>query len=75
MQWSASDEETDFENLSFRIYFSEVGQDLELIYEGTGISSYEVNSLNLGTTYQWSIWVTDEDGATNVGDVYAFTVN
>lgn len=75
LQWSASDEETDFENLSFRIYFSEVGQDLELIYEGTGISSYEVNSLNLGTTYQWSIWVTDEDGATNVGDVYAFTVN
>lgn len=74
LQWQASDNETSFDQLNFRVYFSEVGEELELVYEDTGISGYEVSGLDFGTTYQWSIWVTDGDGATNVGDVYTFTV-
>lgn len=74
LQWSANDEETEDENLSYRVYFSEEGQSLQLVYEDTDLSSYEVSGLDFGVTYQWSIWVTDEDGSTNVGDVYTFTV-
>lgn len=75
LQWTASDNETNLNNLSFKIYFSEVGQNLELIDEDTDLDIYLINNLNSNTTYQWSIWVTDEDGATNVGEVYTFSVN
>jgi hypothetical protein len=75
LQWQASDAETSNSNLSYKIYFSEVGQDLELKTETTNILSYQINGLEIGKTYQWSIWVTDADGATNVGEVYTFTVN
>lgn len=75
LQWQANDNETSSTNLSYKVYFSEVGQDLELVYEDTDISNYEVSGLDFGTTYQWSVWVTDEDGATNVGEVYRFTVD
>jgi len=75
LQWQASDAETSNSNLSYKVYFSEVGQDLELKTETTNILSYQINGLEVGKTYQWSIWVTDIDGATNVGEVYNFTVN
>lgn len=75
LQWQGSDNETTASDLSYKVYFSEVGQDLVLVEETTNISSYEVTGLNTGTTYQWSIWVTDTDGATNVGEVFTFTVN
>ena len=74
LQWQASDNETSDSNLSYKVYFSEVGQDLVLIEDNAGISSHEVSGLNSGTTYQWSIWVTDEDEATNVGDVWRFSI-
>jgi hypothetical protein len=74
LQWQSSDLETADENLHYRIYFSEVGQELELIEEDTGITCLEVSGLDFGKSYQWAIYVTDEDGATNVGLVYTFTV-
>lgn len=73
--WTASDNETSNSNLSYKVYFSEVGQNLQLINEDDGLDIYLINNLNPNTTYQWSIWVTDEQGATNVGEVYTFTVN
>lgn len=74
LQWQASDNETSNTNLNYKVYFSEVGQNLILIEENTDISSYEVSGLDFGISYQWSIWVTDEDGATNVGEVQRFSV-
>jgi hypothetical protein len=75
LQWQAFDTETNNDNLIYKVYFSELGQELQLVDEGNVINTYTANDLNLNTTYQWSVWVTDEDGATNVGEVYTFTVN
>ncbi|MCL7752444.1 hypothetical protein [Polaribacter sp. Z022] len=75
LKWEAEDNETSNSDLSYKVYFSEAGQDLELKTETTNILSYQINGLEVGKTYQWSIWVTDGDGATNVGDVFTFTIN
>ncbi len=75
LEWQANDNETNTSSLNYKVYFSEVGQDLVLIHENTGVLSYDITGLNSGKTYQWSIWVTDENGATNVGEVYTFSVN
>lgn len=75
LQWQASDNETSSTNLNYKVYFSEAGQDLVLIFQNLNINNYQVNNLTSGTTYQWSIWVTDQDGATNVGEIRTFRVD
>jgi hypothetical protein len=75
LQWQTSDIETSNNNLTYKVYFSELGQELQLVDEGYAINTYTANGLNFNTIYQWSVWVTDEDGATNVGEIYTFNVN
>ena len=74
LQWTASDNETNENNLDYRVYFAEAGDDFQLIMEDTGITSLQLSTLNFGTTYFWAVWVTDESGATNIGEIRTFTV-
>src|SRR5690606_9381030 len=75
LQWQGSDNETSDEDLVFKVYFSEVGESLQLIQEGINLTQIIINDLTSSAEYNWAIYVTDSDGATSVGNVYTFTVN
>ncbi|WP_298509056.1 fibronectin type III domain-containing protein [uncultured Kordia sp.] len=73
LSWIGDDLETNNSDLSYRVYASEIGSSLNLLQEGNSIQ-YTFNNLQTGTEYQWLIYVTDGDGATNVGDIQTFLV-
>jgi len=73
--WQGTDVETSNNNLRYRVYFAEDTSDFNLYENEYYNTQYTFNGLNSGATYKWIIYVTDEDGATSVGDVYRFTVN
>ena len=75
LKWEAEDNETSNSDLSYKIYYSKVGEELLLVKEGLNISNYIINNIPSNNSYHWSVWVTDADGATNVGDVFTFTIN
>lgn len=74
LQWQGSDVETSNNNLVYKVYFSEVGSNLNLLEENYYGTQYFINGLQSGMSYQWLIYVTDDDGATNVGDIWEFSV-
>ncbi|MBC8757281.1 hypothetical protein H2O64_21605 [Kordia sp. YSTF-M3] len=73
LSWIGSDLETSNSNLIYRVYASEIGTSLVLLQESNNIQ-YTLGNLSSGSDYQWLIYVTDEDGATNVGEIRTFSV-
>ena len=75
IEWRGTDTETPNEQLVYKLYLSEVGQELEIRLDNITQTSFTLSDLNTNTSYQWAVYVTDADGATNVGQVYTFTIN
>lgn len=74
LKWEGSDKETKKDELHYKVFLSKQGETLKLIQEGnTAIKA--LSQLSSGVNYQWVVYVTDKDGATNVGRIQSFKVD
>lgn len=75
LKWQGIDVETNADNLRYIVYFSKAGEALERQNDADNKTGFFVDNLVSGNTYLWYTQVTDESGATNVGEIFSFTVN
>jgi len=73
LEWTASDEDGDDEDLRFDIYFDVKEDPEEIISSGEVDNSLEVFDLQDGTTYYWKVKVNDGEDKTE-SDIWSFTV-